>query len=587
MANQSQCLEDLAPGSHLWPPRPGEAAALHDLYSEEHRLALEELIAGGREAFWAFLRKERVSGFLSEEEIEEILGSVAAPPAAGDDSADQSLSASMDCSSVTYFPEQSDVEPPLLELGWPAFCTGSYRGVTRVDVHFQPSFGDTIYSCKDAARKLIRAAREVIAVVMDSFTDIDIFRDLQEACRKRNVPVYILLDQSLLPQFLKMCQNLGVFPEQEKLMRVRTITGNTYYTRSGAKITGKVHEKFMLVDGLKVATGNYSFTWTDGKLNSSNMLVLTGQVVEHFDLQYRILYAQSKPINPKLLSSFRTSGRFDYTVDKRLPLGKFLRSDLAKRSSTPKKSEDGKEVNAERKGAELERKDPISDSSTIGEDNCLQHCDAVFGPKVMTSTSTQTELWKEKPTATVSDAVTQTTAVTKTAGTQTCIEVKITSTQTMVSSKTTMTQTDRDENLKFSDQPSGQLKERPPAWGRSATYSSVPSSSSSSSTSTISSNDSIPSIRSDYLRSGYSKYYTLNQSEYTLRDCFKKLNKDRQYHYTAIRAKLDHMVAILSKRNRFESYTRSHVTKHNLKRRNEIHSSLLSLRDVVYFTPSK
>nr|XP_033770053.1 LOW QUALITY PROTEIN: protein FAM83D [Geotrypetes seraphini] len=586
MANRSQCLDDLPPGSHLWPPGPAD-----ELYSEAQRLALEQLIAGGRDAFWAFVRQERVAGFLSEEEIEQILASAA--PLAGDEGADSSLSASMDCSSVTYFPEQSDVEPPLLELGWPAFCAGSYRGVTRVDVHFQPSHGDTIYSCKDAVRKLIRAAREVIALVMDSFTDIDIFKDLQEACRKRNIPVYILLDQSLLPQFLKMCQNLGVFPEQEKLMRVRTIAGNTYYTRSGAKIVGKVHEKFMLVDGLKVATGTYSFTWTDGKLNSSNMLVLSGQVVEHFDLQYRILYAQSKPINPKLLSSFRTNGTFDYTLNQRLPpkeltLGKFLRLDLAKMSSTPKKVEDRKEVIADTKGAELERECTISDSFTIGEDNGLQNCGGdVFGTKVMTSISTQTELCEEKPTVAVSDAVTQTTAVTKAAGTQTSMEAKIASTQTMVLSKTTMTQTDRDENMKLSSYQNDITKERALPLGRAVLSSSVQSSSSSSSTSTIGSNNSISSMRSDYLRSGYAKYYTLHQSEYTLRDCFKKLNKERQYHYTAIRAKLDHMVAILSKRNRFETYTRSHATKYNLKRRNEIHSSLLSLRDVVYFTPSK
>ena len=40
-------------------------------------------------------------------------------------------------------------------------------------------------------------------------------------------------------------------------MRVRTLTGNTYYMRSGAKIVGKVHEKFMLIDGIRVTTGSY------------------------------------------------------------------------------------------------------------------------------------------------------------------------------------------------------------------------------------------------------------------------------------------------------------------------------------------
>lgn len=40
-------------------------------------------------------------------------------------------------------------------------------------------------------------------------------------------------------------------------MRVRTITGTNFYMRSGVKITGKVHERFMLIDGIKVATGSY------------------------------------------------------------------------------------------------------------------------------------------------------------------------------------------------------------------------------------------------------------------------------------------------------------------------------------------
>lgn len=51
---------------------------------------------------------------------------------------------------------------------------------------------------------------QVIAIVTDSLTDPDIFKDLQEACTIRKVPVYILLDQSCSPAFLKMCRNVGV-----------------------------------------------------------------------------------------------------------------------------------------------------------------------------------------------------------------------------------------------------------------------------------------------------------------------------------------------------------------------------------------
>lgn len=58
---------------------------------------------------------------------------------------------------------------------------------------------------------------QVIALVMDSFTDIDIFGDLQDAYNNRKVPVYILLDQDFLPHFLEMCKNLGVCPEQESV----------------------------------------------------------------------------------------------------------------------------------------------------------------------------------------------------------------------------------------------------------------------------------------------------------------------------------------------------------------------------------
>ncbi|NWR23086.1 FA83D protein, partial [Emberiza fucata] len=124
----------------------------------------------------------------------------------------------------------------------------------------------------------------MIALVMDSFTDTDIFTDLLEACSQRQVKVYILLDQSSFSHFLKMCKDLGVDLEQEKLMRVRIITGSTYCT---------------------------SFTWTDGKLNSSNILILSGPAVAHFDLEFRILHSRSKPINLKEFSSCKKNRVWD------------------------------------------------------------------------------------------------------------------------------------------------------------------------------------------------------------------------------------------------------------------------------------
>ncbi|XP_052539716.1 protein FAM83D-B-like [Tympanuchus pallidicinctus] len=300
-ANASQCLEE---GAGQWPPRPPGS------YSEARRLALEELVAGGPEALRAFLRRERLPPFLSEPEVQAIARG-AVPPAAADESAAE---ASLDASSLTYFPERSDAEPPALELGWPGFGSGAFRGLTRVEAHFQPGGGDSPYGCKEAVRRQIRSARQMIALVMDSFTDTDIFTDLLEACSQRQVKAYILLDQSSFSHFLKMCRDLGVDLEQEKLMRVRNITGNTYYTRSGAKIVGKVREKFMLIDGIRVTTGSYSFTWMDGKLNSSNILILSGPAVAHFDQEFRTLYAHSKPVNLKEFSGSEKNKVFDELV---------------------------------------------------------------------------------------------------------------------------------------------------------------------------------------------------------------------------------------------------------------------------------
>lgn len=51
---------------------------------------------------------------------------------------------------------------------------------------------------------------QVIAVVMDVFTDVDLMCDLMEASNKRRVPVYILLDERSLCSFTDMCSALDI-----------------------------------------------------------------------------------------------------------------------------------------------------------------------------------------------------------------------------------------------------------------------------------------------------------------------------------------------------------------------------------------
>ncbi|NXR55836.1 F83DA protein, partial [Hippolais icterina] len=455
--------------------------------------------------------------------------------------AEPSAGASLDASSLTYFPERSDLEPPALELGWPGFASGAFRGLTRVEAHFQPGCGDSIYGCKEAVRRQIRSARQVIALVMDSFTDIEIFSDLQDAYNNRQVPVYILLDQEFVPHFLEMCNNLGVCPEKESMMRVRTLTGSTYYMRSGAKIVGKAKEKFMLIDGIRVATGSYRqvlvFTWSDGKLNSSNLLVLSGQVVEDFDLQFRILYAQSLPISPKRPSSCRNSGMFDHLLtrtesSKEYTVEGNLRAEFARLSSTPKKLLE--------KPGQTEYT-PAGKLCNLGH-SCLCEEES-FSNQVATveqkSASTQTGPWEEVAAVTKRNAATQASTATADSSTQASVTARVTGTQTSILLKTAVTQTKEEGGTETPLLPRKLSKEEYFLSGKAVSSSSLKSlSSSSSQCSLASSTGSISSLRSF-------EYPSSHRAQY-----FQKLHKERQFHYSTIRSKLSHMVDMLSRRGR-------------------------------------
>lgn len=156
----SQCLDD----STGWlRSEVRQDSGIKEIYNERHRLALETLISAGIDSFIDFLNKERIPNFLSDDEIRRISHAAVVPRCVsfvGDDS-HLEQSNTLDCSSVTYFPDISDLDPPVLEMGWPAFTTGSYRGVTRALAYFQPNYGESIYSCKEAARRLIKDAKEV------------------------------------------------------------------------------------------------------------------------------------------------------------------------------------------------------------------------------------------------------------------------------------------------------------------------------------------------------------------------------------------------------------------------------------------
>ncbi|XP_041641177.1 protein FAM83G [Cheilinus undulatus] len=305
--SQIQCLDD----HHVnW--RVSESKA-EFFYSEDQRLALEALITKGRDAFMDYISEHKVREFLSEPELERIarvaeayrpghehhpkpetplpgsstpgLGNIT--PGSAEDAGDGEV-------SLQYWPDRSEASVAELDLGWPDAI--SYRGVTRVTVYTQPpTEGHT--HIKEVVRKSIASAQKVIAVVMDVFTDVDIFRDLLDAGYKRKVPVYIILDQAAVPCFLSMCGRADMHRGHLKNLRVRCCGGVEFFTRSAQKVRGSLSQKFLLVDGDRAISGSYSFTWSSSRLDRNLITVITGQAVETFDLQFRDLFLLSRGVS--------------------------------------------------------------------------------------------------------------------------------------------------------------------------------------------------------------------------------------------------------------------------------------------------
>ncbi|KAM7009799.1 uncharacterized protein LKV04_001723 [Tautogolabrus adspersus] len=260
-------------------------------YKETYRLAIYALICGGREAYEEFLRAEQISHFLSDEEILFILqnGELCAVEDKEEDSEEKRPTDEIEARTSTYFPTESDEEVPDLDLGWPEV---SLEGVdTSISLLFHPPRENTP-SIKEVVRKQIQEARQVIAIAMDVFTDVDIFKEIITATL-RGVAVYILLDDSQFKSFLTMSLRVGVNLQDFKNIRVRTVQGQQYQCQSGVKFHGGLEQKFLLVDCRTVVYGTFSYTWTFEKINLSMVMVVTGQLVCTYDEEFRRLYARS------------------------------------------------------------------------------------------------------------------------------------------------------------------------------------------------------------------------------------------------------------------------------------------------------
>ncbi|XP_067230714.1 protein FAM83F [Chanodichthys erythropterus] len=294
--SQLVCLEDGLMPAAVPESRP------QFYYSEQQRAALEQLLTNGDGAFKSLLKEEKSQDFLSAREIKAITSTFVKYKQEEDDGGaaeskpkkQPTTDKREDSGSLrsTYWPEMSDTEVPPLDIGWPS--SGLFKGVTRVSVYTHPPKENSPH-IKEVVRKLIQESCKVVAIVMDLLTDLQILRDLFEAS-KRGVPVYIVLDELGAPHFLDMCSRMQVGAKDLQNVRIRTVKAVGLNLSSG-RIPGNVQSKYMFIDGDKVMFGTYSFSWSSSRMDRNMITVMSGQVVDFYDNDFRELYAVSDKLD--------------------------------------------------------------------------------------------------------------------------------------------------------------------------------------------------------------------------------------------------------------------------------------------------
>nr|XP_046256099.1 protein FAM83A-like [Scatophagus argus] len=277
--------------------------ALDLSHNESARLAADSLLSRGLEGYEEVLIAEGEVDFLSELDkiyiLENMRDGCTADPGAADDDDTELESLSLGSQSATQCPATStDSDPTMAGLD-----LSSLKDVKRTDqvlnesnfeVYFQSD--SRAASMKDLVREFIRKATMALAIVMDSFTDVELLCDLLEASRKRNVSVHLLLDHLNLRLFVSMWQELKLNSKNFPKLSVRSVDGQTYCAKTGRKLTGQIAESFIITDWTEVLTGSYSFSWLSWQVHRSLAVLVKGSAVIPFHQEFHRLYSSSKAV---------------------------------------------------------------------------------------------------------------------------------------------------------------------------------------------------------------------------------------------------------------------------------------------------
>ncbi|KAM3914726.1 protein FAM83F [Leptodactylus fuscus] len=264
-------------------------------YNEDQRRSLEILVNNGIQAYRQYIKENDLKDFLSTKELIDLKSDFKTyvTDSPKKQTKQQPKQQKDKESTLQYWPALSDTEIPPLDLGWPE--KGFYRGVSNMLVYTHPP-KENAPTIKALVRELIQKARRVIAIVMDYFTDREVFKDVLDAADKRRVPVYMILGENGVKHFLEMCEFMQLSGFMLRNLRVRYVTGVGFYLTPG-KIGGSISHKYIMVDGDKVAFGSFRLTWSSLRVDRSIMTLLSGQYAEPFDIEFRELYAISEEVN--------------------------------------------------------------------------------------------------------------------------------------------------------------------------------------------------------------------------------------------------------------------------------------------------
>ncbi|CAJ1062029.1 protein FAM83A-like [Xyrichtys novacula] len=268
-------------------------------HNEAARLAMDSLLNEGMEGYKEVLSAEGEVDFLSKLEKTYIMengmdNSTAEPDASADKEPESSSAGSHTTSQRPTLSTQS-------ELTVADMNPSRQRGVTKSDPTlggFRIYFQCDSRACgmKDVVRELIRKAETVLAIAIDSFSDMELLFDLLEASRRRNVSVYLLLDHLNVNVFVSMWQNLKLESKNFPKISVRSVGGETYCAKTGHKLTGQMAESFVIADWREVLTGSFSFSWLSWHVYRSLVVLLKGRMAESFHQEFLRLYASSEPV---------------------------------------------------------------------------------------------------------------------------------------------------------------------------------------------------------------------------------------------------------------------------------------------------